>query len=48
MRHGDVCQLSSVNAATPSLLKLQGHLDMPDFSADIFFAQLGPEVDETW
>ena len=48
MRHGDVCQLLREKVATPSILKLQGSLDMPDFSADNFFAQLGLEVDETW
>ena len=48
MRHGVICQRMSKKAATPHLLKLHGTLDMPDFSADIFFAQLGLEVDETW
>jgi hypothetical protein len=48
MRHGDVCQLMSEKVATPHLLNLQGLLDMPDLSADIFTAQLGLEVDETW
>ena len=48
MRHGDVYQLLSEEVATPHLLKLYGLLDMPDFSADIFTAQLGLEVDETW
>ena len=38
----------SEEVATPSLLKLHGHLDMPDFSADIFTAQLVLEVCETW
>ena len=48
MRHGDVCQLLSEKVATPHPLKLQGLLDMPDFSAEIFTAQLGLEVCETW
>ena len=48
MRHGEVCQLQSEQVATPYLLKLQGLLVMPDFSADIFTAQLGLEVDWTW
>ena len=48
MRHGEVCWLMSEKAATPHLLELPRLLVMPDFSADIFTAQLGLEELETW